>query len=231
MTLRVLIADDEAMARRRLERLLAAIPGAVLAATCTNADEVLAAVAEATFDVALLDIQMPGLSGLDASALLPADGPAVIFVTAHPEHALQAFGVGARDYLLKPVDADRLRKALDRVAAPPAPPSARLALPTARGVHLLARGDVSHLVLDGASVVVHADGKRHFTTTSLAELERKLGGEPFVRVHRRAVVNLNCVELLEPLETGGFVARMASGDRVEVSRAAARQLRRRLGLR
>jgi DNA-binding LytR/AlgR family response regulator len=190
---------------------------------------VLAAVAEASFDVALLDIQMPGLTGLDASALLPADGPAVIFVTAHPEHALEAFGVGARDYLLKPVDADRLRKALDRVAAPK--PAERLALPTARGVHLVARGDVSHLVLDGASVVVHASGKRHFTTTSPTELERRLGGEPFVRVHRRAIVNLDAVELLEPLETGGFVARMASGARVEVSRAAARQLRKRLGLR
>src|SRR4029079_15805881 len=112
--LRVLVADDEAIARKRLLRLLTAFPDVVIAGECADAHEVLQRVRAGGIDVVLLDIQMPELSGIEALQLFPADGPVVIFCTAHTAHAIAAFDVGAIDYLLKPIEAARLRKALDR---------------------------------------------------------------------------------------------------------------------
>src|SRR5687767_12386695 len=106
--LRVLVADDEAIARERSIRLLGAIEGVEIAGECMNGEQVLAWLERDEVDVVLLDIQMPGLSGLDATALILEDGPYVVFATAHPEHAVRAFDVGAEDYLLKPLDAARL---------------------------------------------------------------------------------------------------------------------------
>jgi two-component system, LytTR family, response regulator len=239
--LRVIIADDEAMARKRMTRLAGAIPGVAVVGECTDGQEVLDLVAEEPADVLLLDIQMPGLSGLDASALLPDDGPVVIFTTAHPEHALRAFDIGATDYLLKPIDAARLQKALQRVrrqltVAPPKSdvPKAldRVALPTRRGVRLVAPPALYCALFDGTAVTVEtAEGEKIYVDMTLAELEQRLPDPPFVRTHRRALVNLDAVEELEDIDTGGYLARLQGGRRVAVSRAVARELRRRLGLR
>lgn len=229
--MRVLIADDEALARQRLERLAAALPDVEVLATCASADEALAALRSEPVDVALLDIDMPGLSGLDLAALLGPDGPRVVFVTAHPQHALAAFGVGALDYVLKPVDAERLGRALDRVRREPAAASRDpIAVPGPRGVRLLRPDAITHAVIDGESVVVHTDGQATYTDWPLTELERRLPADRFVRVHRRALVALDAVDLLQPNDEGGYTARLRSGATVTVSRAAARALRRRLGI-
>lgn len=241
-TLRVLIADDELLARKRMARLAGALPGVTVVASCTDGAEVLELVAEEPVDVVLLDIQMPGLTGLDASQLLPEGGPAVVFTTAHPEHALQAFDIGAADYLLKPVDAERLRRALDRCRArlegpePVEPsPSGPLALPTRRGVRLVEPAALLCAVYDGTALWAHlarGDGAERLTVDlTLAELEARLPDPPFLRAHRRAIVNLDQVELLEPTETGGYLACIRGGPKVAVSRAVSRGLRRRFGLR
>jgi two-component system LytT family response regulator len=174
---------------------------------------------------------------------MPEDRPYVIFLTAHPEHALAAFDVGATDYLLKPVDQARLEKALDRArkqldgaetaAASPAgaAPIARLAIATKAGVVLIAPDEVTHAVFDGTLVTVHAKERALLTDLTLQELEDKLAGSHFERVHRRAIVNLLMVDRLEPVLSGGYLARMVGGKTVEVSRQAARKLRRRLGIR
>jgi two-component system LytT family response regulator len=249
--LRVLVADDEAIARRRLVRLLTALPDVVVAGECADAHEVLERVRLGGVDVVLLDIQMPELSGLEALQLFPADGPLVVFCTAHTAHAVAAFDVGAIDYLLKPIEAARLRKALERAreqearrryreelarlqAAPrvgEAPALRRLALPTRQGIVLVDPSDVSHAELDGELVTVHTSGGPILSALSLQELEARLHGQPFVRVHRRALVNLEQIVRLEPNEVGGFIARTRGGLTVEVSRQAARDLRRQLGLR
>lgn len=238
--LRVLIADDEAMARRRLARLLGDMPDVHLAGECADAHEVLAAVRTASIDVLLLDVQMPELSGLDALARLPPGGPLVIFCTAHAAHAVSAFDVGAIDYLLKPIEAARLRKALDRarerLEAPGAPrdqitPGERLALPTRQGIVLVDPRDITHAELADELVTVHAAGQAYLGAMSLQDLESRLPPSQFVRVHRRAIVNLQQVVRLVPNEVGGFVAETRGGHAVEVSRQAARELRRRLGLR
>jgi two-component system, LytTR family, response regulator len=252
--LRVLVVDDEATARRRLLRLLAEVPGVRLVGECADGDEALERVRAGGVDVVLLDIQMPGLSGLDVLGLLPDDGPVVVFCTAHAQHAVSAFDVGAVDYLLKPVEPGRLRKALARAreadhrrrfhteaqrhrkdVAPAAPDDPllppRLPLETRQGIVLLAPDEISHAQLDGALVSVHTSRGVFLCDLPLQELAARLQPHGFLRVHRRALLNLGRVARLEPTETGGFVARTADGQAVEVSRQAARDLRRRLGLR
>lgn len=238
--LRVLIADDEALARQRLLRLLAGVPQVKVVAECANGHEVLRAISEAQADVLLLDIRMPELSGLETRALLPDDAPYVIFTTAHSEHAIEAFDVGADDYLLKPIEAGRLKRALDRaslrlkpVAVPVAAvPAAlgRLPVQTARGVVLLGADELSHAELAGPLLSLHTSRGTLLADFSLQHLQDLLPDPRFWRVHRRALVNLDYVERLEAQGSGGYLAHMQGGARVPVSRQAGRRLRRALGL-
>ncbi len=236
--LRVLIADDEKLARRRLLRLLGELPGVAIVGECSGGAEVLRELeASAEIDVVLLDIRMPGLSGIETGALFPEDGPEIIYTTAYGEHALAAFDVGAVDYLLKPIDALRLRRALDRVRARPLEPLAgasapleRLAIATREGVLLLDPRSISHATFDGALVTLRGESGEQLTDLSLQELEERLPASIFERVHRRALVNLERIERLEPLETGGYRAHMRGGGIVPIARQAARRLRRRLGI-
>lgn len=236
MKLKVLVADDESVARKRLTRLLSAVPDVELVGECSSGEEVLARLEDVDVDVLLLDIQMPGLSGLETKALLADGGPYVIFATAHPEHALEAFDVGAVDYVLKPIEAGRLMKALERAAERLGPRQvagapARLPVTTTKGVRLVDPAEITHALFDGQLVTIHlASGETILADTSLQELARKLPEDRFVRVHRRALLNLLQVERLEPVATGGYLAWTRSGERIEVARQAARRLRRHLGL-
>jgi len=249
--MRVLVADDELVARKRLLRLLGAIEGVTIAGECESGGAVLERLKAKDVDVVLLDIHMPGLSGLEALALFPADGPVVILCTAHADHAVAAFDEGAADYVMKPVEAGRLKKALgrarDRLAQREATsarasdpqlkgenarrPIDRLALPTRQGIVLLDPRAVSHAVLEGELVSVVTAAATYLSDDTLSDLQDRLPRDLFERVHRRALLNLEHVERLEPLETGGFVAHTRGGHAVEVSRQSARELRRRLKVR
>ncbi len=230
-TLRVLVADDERLARQRLVRLLGEMDGVTVCAECSSADEVLAAVKREDVDLALLDIEMPGMTGMEALAMLGPRAPFVVFCTAHASYAVEAYDRGAVDYVLKPVDPERLRKAVERARGRVRDEaSERLAITTKSGVVLVDPRAVTHATLDGALVTVFtASGEKHLTDDSLNELERKL--PHMLRVHRRALVSLEHVARLEPQPTGGYVARTTGGHAVEVSRQSARDLRKRLGLR
>lgn len=247
-SLRVLIADDELLARKRLARLLSAIPDVEVCGEAADGEAVLAAARAGGLDVILLDIHMPGLSGLDALSLLPEDGPGVILCTAHAEHAVDAFEYGAVDYVLKPVEAARLQKALERARARVGPKEsapeparaqatagakslARLPIPTRQGIVLVDPETISHATLEEELVTVFTTQGEFLTDFTLNELADKLPVEGFQRVHRRALLNLAHVTRLEPLETGGYIAKTAKGHSVEVSRQSARELRRMLGLR
>lgn len=237
--MKVLIADDETMARSRLKRLLTALPNIEVIGEATDGREVLAAIKSSEIDVVLLDIQMPHLSGTEAMALWPANGPMVIFCTAHAEHAVDAFEKGAVDYLLKPIEPARLQKALDRArereartqftAAVKTSQLTRLAITTRAGVILVDPASITHATLEDELVTVFTRDAKHLTDFTLQELHERLPS--FERVHRRALLNLEAVARLEPLETGGYTARTHSGASVEISRQSARELRRRLGLR
>lgn len=246
--LRVLVCDDEMMARKRVLRLLGEMQGIEATIECESGEQVLAKLREEEVDVAVLDINMPGISGLETVMQMPEERPYIIFLTAHPEHAVQAFDVGAVDYLMKPVDDTRLatalaraRKALDQGSASApregedARPSAgrigKLAIATHGGAALVSPDDVTHATFDGTLVTVHTAARSILTDDTLQDLEAKLPPGPFERVHRRAIVNLDHVDRLESVDSGGYVACLSTGKRVDVSRQSARRLRRRLGLR
>jgi two-component system LytT family response regulator len=235
--LRVLIADDELLARKRLLRLLAEMDDIEALGACENADDVLERVKGGGIDLLLLDIHMPGLSGIDALKMLGEGAPAVVFCTAHADHAVEAFDGGAVDYLLKPIAPDRLKKAIDRVRARAGSTAAlprtggpdRLAVSTLQGLVLVDPKTITHAVLDGVLVTLSTTETDYVTDFSLQELERKV--PHLLRVHRRALLNLAHVARLEPQETGGYLARTVRGQMVEVSRQSARELRKALGLR
>jgi len=215
-----------------------------------EAEAVLRAVQARPVDVLVLDIQMPGLTGLELHALLPAPAPYVIFATAHPEHAVQAFELGAVDYVLKPIEAGRLGKAIERArtvvearrgsaraeveraaASEPEVVLPRLPVSTREGVVLLDPATLSHAVFDGVLVtLVTRDGRQHLTDASLQDIAARLPADRFVRAHRRALLNLHEVAILRPTDSGGYLAVTHAGQEVPVSRQTARKLRRALGL-
>ena len=241
-SLRVLFADDEQMARRRIRRLLESIEGVEIVAECPSGEAALAELERIDIDVALLDVQMGAVSGLDVSEVAAELGVEVVFTTAHPAHAVTAYDRGAVDYVLKPVEAERLATAIARARARveahapserdgPAKGSLdRLALEVRGEVRLVRPDDVSHAVLEGELVTVWVGREAIVTELALNDLARRLPSPPFERVHRRAIVNLERVERLRPLPTGGYLARTRDGHDVPVSRQAARALRRRLGI-
>ncbi len=239
--MRVLIADDEQLGRSRLLRLLQVLPDIEVVGEAKDGEEVLTRVRAGGIDVVLLDIQMPKLTGTEAMALWPVDGPMVIFCTAHAEHAVKAFDTGAVDYLLKPVEPERLQRALERARSRERKEVfsnevkrhqlSRLPISTRQGVVLVDPETITHAVLEDELVTVFTREGKHLSDFTLNDLEQRLPPGKFERVHRRAILNLEAVARLEPLETGGYLAKTHTGHSVEISRQAARELRKRLGLR
>jgi DNA-binding LytR/AlgR family response regulator len=246
MRARCLIVDDEAPAREELRYLLDRFEHVQVVGEATNAEEALVLLASLEYDIVLLDIRMPGGTGLEvATALREAPHqPKVIFTTAYPDHAVEAFDLEAADYLVKPFDAERLGRALDRALSAeeheprlaPTPPRTTESL----GRIPVHRGDRTVLVDEAA--VVYASAARGYSylqlfdervlvNFSLNELERRLQGH-FFRAHRSYLVNLDFVRELVPDFNGALVLVMddKAGSRVEVSRRQARELRRLLGL-
>jgi len=208
-TLRVLVVDDEPLARLRLRSLLDGMdsPAVQVLGEAADADEALRWLQQGSVDALLLDIRMPGRSGLalaEALKALPAP-PAVVFVTAHAEHALKAFDLEAVDYLTKPVRRDRLQAALQRVAQRLQPAAAPAAATPVLVVH--DRGRVLRLPLDEVLylkaelkyVTLRTAGHSYVLDDALADLEQRLEalGAGFIRVHRNALVARHAVRALE----------------------------------
>ena len=206
--LRVLIVDDEALARSRLATLVAECtePRCSVAGQCANAQQARQWLSEYEADILLLDIQMPGQPGTALAAelqRLPAP-PAVVFVTAHTEHAVAAFDLDAADYLTKPVKRERLAAALQRAArrAPARDGSSAAAqepvlVVSERGrIARVPLADVLYLKAELKYVTLRTAGRTWVLDDSLTELEQRLG-ERFLRVHRNALVARDAVRLLE----------------------------------
>lgn len=205
--LAVLLVDDEPLARLRLAGLLRAIdePAATAVAEAGDAEAALALLRAQACDVVLLDIGLPGRDGLRLAEALRAmpRPPAVVFVTAHAEHALRAFDLEAVDYLTKPVARERLRSALRRVAqrlrpAPPEPArDAPVLVVSDRGRLLrVPRDDVLYLKAELKYVTLRTAGHAYVLDDALADLEQRLG-DGFVRIHRNALVAKAVVRALE----------------------------------
>ncbi|MGF6494599.1 two-component system response regulator AlgR [Luteibacter sp. 621] len=233
--MRVLVADDEPLARARLASLLARRGDVELVGSVADGDAALAACASERPDVLLLDVEMPGLTGTAVAAKLATlpNRPLVVFCTAYEQHALSAFDLGATDYLLKPVRAERLDEALDRAAARLAPAQPQ------RGGWLRARSGGDEVRIALADVLLLTAGEKYVTVEhvggsrliddSLRQLEVALG-ERLVRLHRNCLVPRDRLVGLRTLADGRVLARLSGTESApEVSRRnlpAIRQLLR-----
>jgi DNA-binding LytR/AlgR family response regulator len=222
----VLVADDDMSARDHLAALLLEA-GQDDVATVGSAEAALDRLRKGPLDVLFLDIRMPGLSGLDALRIVNAlpRRPRVVLVSGFDDHALEAFEAAAFDYLLKPVDADRLRRTLDRLLSeePPPPPS-RVALPTADRTILLDPQDVLYLQAHGENARVLTRTGAVEARCTLRELLQRLPSAQFLRVHRSYAVNLDHIREVHPYFSGTLLLRLddPQGTEIPVSRSAAR---------
>lgn len=249
---RCLIVDDEAPAREELRFLLGPMSDRVtVLGEATNAQEALGLLRSIAYDLVLLDIHMPGGSGLEVAReiLELTPRPAVIFTTAHADHALDAFELQAVDYLMKPIDEERLHRAVDRALADRThvaeAESAASSVPADNASASVTRIPVQQgdrTVLVNTDAVIYASAtrgysylklpdERYLVSWSLTELEDRLGPS-FLRVHRSHLVNLSHVSELIPDYRGSLVLVMddRQRSRVEVARRQAGTLRRALGM-
>ncbi len=246
MTIRAVVVDDEPLARKRLRRLLSAHADVDVVAEAAGGDEAVGIVLRERPDVVFLDVQMPGATGIEAlrslrECLGEEACPAAIFTTAFEQHAVDAFELDGVDYLLKPVEAARLARALERVRRRLGLAGTEQAACSAAAGHLaavdgerivsLAFDEVACLTVEGGLVFARTARGRHRVRATLGELEQRLEAPPFVRVSRSAIVNLAWIEHLEPEDSGTYRARLRSplSMSLVVSRRRARELRRLLG--
>lgn len=225
--IRCLIVDDERLARAELRRLLGAFGDIVIVGEAANAEQAVHAVETLAPDLLLLDVQMPGGSGFDVLGVL-ARAPAVIFTTAHEQHALKAFEVNALDYLLKPIEPARLAAALQRVRGRDAPPlraEEKLFIRDGEACWFVALSDIILFESEGNYTRVCFKAGRALMARSLTQLAERLDPERFFRASRRHIVNLDAVRRCVSLDGGALTLVLADGAGIEVSRRRAAQLR------
>jgi two-component system, LytTR family, response regulator LytT len=236
VTVRALVVDDEAPARSELRYLLGAHADVQVVAEAATAGEAVEVMRDLRVDVVFLDVEMPGATGLDAAPQLRErrDPPAVVFVTAHAGYAVDAFAVEAFDYLLKPVDPDRLARVVERLlerSRESAAPVEKIPVVGGGRTDLLDRDEIHFVQADGDYSRIHTYDRSYLSTASLGELEDRLGTR-FARIHRSYLVNLAKVAAVRRATSDRFRVQLADRDRTEldVSRRQSREIRERLGL-
>ncbi len=235
--IRAVVVDDEAPARSELAYLLSRRDEVTVVGEAADAEDALRLVRSLDPEVVFLDVEMPGLSGLEAAALVRdvRSPPAIVFVTAHASYALEAFAVEAFDYLLKPVDPDRLDRVLERLrerTVESVEPLVKVPVVSAGGTELLDYDRVHYVQAEGDYSRVHTHDHSYLSTLSLAELERRLPSGRFVRIHRSHLVNLAKVAAVRRAGPDRIRLQLADASRTEldVARRQARELRARLRL-
>jgi DNA-binding LytR/AlgR family response regulator len=229
----LLCADDERPALEDLARLLRASDLVAEVEAVGGAAEALSALARRPFDGLFLDVRMPGMDGVELARVIGrfAAPPAIVFVSAYETAAVDAFELGAVDYLVKPVSRRRLDEALGRVAAtrPAAPPADTVAVPTPRGgTRLIPRASILYVQAYGDYVRIHSDEGRFLLREALADVEERWAALGFVRVHRGYLANLRRATEVRPRENGTAVLVLEDGSEVPIARRQVAELRRRL---
>ncbi|GAA2260630.1 LytTR family DNA-binding domain-containing protein [Glycomyces scopariae] len=235
--LRVLVVEDESSTRAELAGQLAEQASVGDVQCAAGGDEAVRLLGEGTFDAAFLDIAMPGLTGIDVARILRrlSHPPAIVFVTAYDNHAVEAFGLGAVDYLLKPFRPERLAEAVARIGrrSGPAPAGdkaddlAVVQVELAGRTVFVRRDDIAYAEAHGDYVRLHSGQHSHLLRQSLTYLEEVWDAAGFVRAHRSFLVNLASITELRVTSTAGLVAVTGAGE-VPVSRRHSRLLRERL---
>jgi two-component system LytT family response regulator len=238
--IRTLIIDDVQLARERLKRCLRDHPEIDVVGECENGEKAVASIRKLSPDLIFLDVQMPELDGFGVlEALAGTRPPAVIFVTAYNEYAIQAFEVNALDYLLKPVDRERLSKAVQRAQAQLTQPSSdldgrvramfeeiktpskflkRLTIKLTGRTVLLPADEIDWIETYGNYLKVHAGRDAHLVRGTMQTLETKLDPEKFVRVHRSAIVNIERIKEIYPRSNGDQDLVLQNGQQIMLSR-------------
>ncbi|HVU18862.1 MAG TPA: LytTR family DNA-binding domain-containing protein [Candidatus Didemnitutus sp.] len=250
---RVLIVDDEPLARERLRALLKGDASVEIVGEASNGPDAVAAVKEHQPDIVFLDMQMPGFDGLHVVGELPVERrPQIIFVTAHDKFAVDAFAVHATDYLLKPFDRERLQAALKRAAeqirarragelserleslladaAPGERKPERLAVKVDGRVVFLRPDEIVWAEAADNYVVLHlADNSRLMLRETMSALEERLGSTEFARINRSAIVRLDRIKELQPTFHGDYTVVLRDGSRLPLSRSMRGQLEKLAG--
>lgn len=234
--MKALIVDDEPPARRELRRLLGAIQGIDIVGEAGNIDDARERIESLEPDVVFLDIHLPGGTGFDLLAQLERV-PRVIFTTAYDQYAVKAFEVNALDYLLKPVESERLAAALRKLqssAGPPGPaspgaPLEQLFVRDGPRCWFVPLREVSVISSEGNYVRLLWGRERPLLGRSLAALETKLDPKRFFRANRRQLINLDHIEQVELGEGGRLHVTLRDGPEIEISRRQARLFRARTG--
>ncbi len=249
---RVILADDEPLARARLRMLLAEESWIDVIAECSDGPATITAIEKFRPELVFLDVQMPGGSGFDVIESVGAGRmPFVIFVTAFDRYALRAFDVHALDYLLKPFDRDRFRDALTRAREqierrsngdlerrllaivndlkPAAPPMERFVIKSGGRVFFLRAEDIEWIEAAGNYVKLHVGAETHVFRETMNSLEARLNPSVFFRIHRSHIVNIERVRELQPWFNGEYVVFLTSGARLTLSRGYREKLQDRIG--
>ncbi len=238
--MRVLIIDDERLARKELTSLLTDLDLVEIIDECSNADDAIAKIEEHRPDLIFLDIQMPGKDGFAMLEEL-SYVPKVIFTTAYDEYALKAFDVNAFDYLMKPIDTNRLKESLEKLIAQQSAeqPEKNKSVTNATAFDeneqvFLKDGDkcwfvklkdISLFESEGNYVRVYFGKNKPLILKSLNNLEERLDNRVFFRANRKYIINLNWIETVESWFNGGLLAKLSTGMQVEISRRQAAKLK------
>lgn len=247
MKIRTLLVDDEDLARAAIRRALETMPDIEIVGECHNGVEAIEAIALLRPDLVLLDIEMPGFDGFQVVQQL-TDPPVIVFITAYDEYAVRAFEANAIDYLLKPVQPERLERALTRVrqrvrgpgnengsrvkeiARERGGPLRRLAARRGKRIVIVPLRDVIRLEIEDKLVFAVTAGDRLLIEKTITELEALLEPAGFLRISRGELVNLEMVKELVPWFSGTWRVKLNNGEERDVSRERARQLKEAMGI-
>jgi len=241
MKLRILIVDDEPLARERIRSLLADEPDVEVLAECKNGQDALEAIKKQSPDLVFLDVQMPGMGGFEVLSALPEERmPMVIFVTAFDQHALKAFEVHALDYLLKPFKQARFKTTLQRArealqnrqagqasknllallndTKPLRERLSRIPVRTGERVVFVKTAQIEYIESAGNYVVLHTSKENHVVRETLTALEEKLDPKQFIRISRSTLVNLEQIKELQPLFKGEHAVVLHNGKQLTMTR-------------
>lgn len=232
--MRVVIVDDEALARRGIIARLARWPDVEIVAEAADAASGIAAIRAHHPDLVFLDIEMPGADGFEVLHELPEqDRPLAVFVTAHEDRALRAFEVEALDYLLKPIDDTQLARAVERARTrltARAPARIERVLIRDRGrMVTLEPSAIDWVQSDGDYVRIYAGRRTYLHLATISAFSAQLPLHQFVRIHRAAVVNVERISELTPLTNGDYSVLLTTGARLKLTRTRREQLAERLG--
>jgi two-component system, LytTR family, response regulator len=250
--IKVLVADDEPLARERLSGLLSQEPDIEVVGQARDGEEAVTAIHDDSPDLVFLDVQMPQMSGFDVIEAVGTDKmPLVIFVTAYDQHALKAFQVRALDYLLKPFDRERFKDALSRARKQlerdengdlgrrllalvkdlrrDQPKSDRLVVKSGGRLFFLRTDEIDWVEAAGNYVRLHVGPGSHLLRETMNAIEGRLDPEKFFRIHRSRIVNMERIQELQPWLNGEYAVLLRTGTRLTLSRGYREKLQDRLG--